>query len=176
MTPFPLFTQLVCVCVCTSACVCMRMCWPVSQVAGEDHLSLADQQVGDASCSLVFLCTQEVPLIHFLQAQREVAQASQQELAAVHPVRLALAHPCRRISRGPGTNSRLTGSSLSGIRCSQKKSPNTNKQNPIKEFFAFFFAFCFLLKKRGEIIPCMSWINSCNLSKAGKRSAVDSKL
>lgn len=86
--------------------MCMCMCSPVSQVAGEDHLSLADQQVGDVSCSLVFLCTQEVPLIQLLQAQREVAQATQKELAAVHPVRLTLAHPCRRISRGPETNSR----------------------------------------------------------------------
>lgn len=45
-------------------------------MAAEDHLSFADQQVGEAEDLMVLLWTLEVFLIHFLQALQEVTEAS----------------------------------------------------------------------------------------------------
>lgn len=104
-------------------------------MAGEDHLGLAHQQVGDVSCSLVFLCTHKVPPIQLLQAQHEAAQAGQEELAAVHPVRLALAHPCGRISHGPQTHKANEQEVYSPSLSAVKQSPRDSLANANRTVF-----------------------------------------
>lgn len=59
-------------------------------MAAEDHLSLANQQVGDVEGLVVLVQTQEVLSIHFLQTHQEVAETSKEELAAVYPVGVTL--------------------------------------------------------------------------------------
>ena len=67
-------------------------------MAAEDHLSLADQQVGDTEGLLVLLCARKVFFIQFFQAHQEVTETSLEELAAVHPVGVTLNLPCNRIT------------------------------------------------------------------------------
>lgn len=59
---------------------------PVGLVAAEDHLRFANQQVGAAEGVLVILWSWKVSSIQLLQTQEEVAESSQEELAAVHQV------------------------------------------------------------------------------------------
>ncbi len=70
-------------------------------MAGEDHLSLADKQVGDVEDLLVLMWTREVLCIQFLHAHHEVTKTSQEELAAVHPVRVTLIFPFDKITHRP---------------------------------------------------------------------------
>ena len=77
--------------------MCVRVGRPVGQVAAEDHLCLANQQVGETEGLLVVLWTRKVFSIQFLQAHQEVTKASQEELAAVDPVVVTLALTCDRL-------------------------------------------------------------------------------
>lgn len=73
-------------------------------MAAEDHLRLADQQVGDAEGLLVLLWAREVLVVQFLQAHHKMTEASQEELAAVHPVGVTLVLPFDRTTHRPGAN------------------------------------------------------------------------
>ena len=67
-------------------------------MAAEDHLGLANQNVGGVEGLQVVLWTREVPFIQFLQTHQQVTETSQEELAAVNPVRVTLTLPFDRIT------------------------------------------------------------------------------
>lgn len=73
-------------------------------MAGEDHLSLANQQVGDVEGLLVLVWTREVLFIQFLEAHHEVTETSEEELAAVHPVGVTLTLPFDGMTHRPASN------------------------------------------------------------------------
>lgn len=88
---------------------------PVGQVTAQDHLSLANQQVGVVENTLVLFWTGEVFCIQFFQVHEEVAQTGQEELAAVDPVVVALTLTCGGFIEGPACKEKSWGTFLRKI-------------------------------------------------------------